>query len=145
MTLLAAMAGLVLRPGHAETASISIWQFGGLKLRLEARGDERSWLFDEISADVAARDGIAPGAIFWQGQRVGDRLEGEAFLYGAGCQPVGYRLNGSAKLNGSGEIVLRGSPPERVGGTCAIKTPARPTAIYTLKLIGKPRAFRDEE
>lgn len=114
----------------------------GITLRLEARGDERTWVYERIPPDIAAREGIGPGATFWQGRRVGAALVGQLFLYGAGCQPFAYAVSRSARLDAAGEVVLTGANAERAGSDCSVGRRQSAAPIATrLKLLGKPEHF----
>jgi hypothetical protein len=135
---------LVLQAGgaFAQNASISAWSYEGQRLRLEARGDERTFLYEKVPATTAAAAGISAGATFWQGQRRGSRLEGEAFVYKAGCQPLTYKLGGSAKL-ADRKLVLEGMRPVFAASGCQAAGEAK--ARLVLQLLKQPRSIRDEE
>jgi hypothetical protein len=126
----------------AQNASISVWSYQDQRLRLEARGDERTFLYEKIPALAAAAAGISAGATFWQGQRRGSRLEGEAFVYKAGCQPMTYKLAGAANL-ADRKLVLEGTRPVFAAGGCQAAGEAK--ARLVLRLIKQPRSIRDQE
>jgi hypothetical protein len=126
----------------AQNASISVWAYQDQRLRLETRGDERTFLYEKLPATAAAAAGISAGATFWQGQRRGDRLEGEAFVYKAGCQPMTYKLAGAANL-ADRKLVLEGKRPVFAAGGCQAAGEAK--ARLVLRLLKQPRSVRDQE
>lgn len=146
MKIAAALVFILMSIGPAAAGSISIWRCNNTEFRLEAQGDERSFLYEKLSANDAARYGIVSGATFWQGRRVGAKLVGTAFLYKAGCKPASYQLDGSALLNTSGEIELHGAPPEWVDSSCTTR-PSLSSAAETLvfKLVSPARVVDDPE
>jgi hypothetical protein len=58
---------------------------------------------------------IEPGTLLFQGQR-GGQIQGEAFVFKAGCAPAGYRVTGRRT---DGVLVLAGAAPHR-GRGCEI-------------------------
>jgi hypothetical protein len=126
----------------AQNASISFWSFQDQRLRLEARGDERAFLYEKLPTTAAAAAGISAGATFWQGQRRGSRLEGEAFVYKAGCQPMTYKLGGAANL-ADRKLVLEGMRPVFAASGCQAAGEAK--ARLVLRLLKQPRSIRDAE
>ena len=133
--LLAALALAALAPAAAQDA-ISLWRWNGVTLRLEAQGDSRQFLIEDIPPSLARQLGIAPGAIFWQGQRRGERLVGEALLYQAGCPALPYAMDGSARIGAGGAIALRGQRPLRAPGDCAVQAGTAPE-VMVLKYISR--------
>ena len=143
---LIALALMLATSAHAQTVSVSLWRWKNIKMRLEARAEQRTFLFEKIPAAYAKSEGIQPGATFWDGTRQGDQLMGEAYLYGAGCKPVSFAMSGSAKLNAKGEITLHATPPERKPGSCeTIQVDTFAAVPFVFKLISKPGTFKDDE
>lgn len=143
---LIALALMLVTSAHAETVSVSIWRWKKITLRLEAEAERRTFLFEKMPPDYAKSEGIQPGATFWDGTRQDDQLVGEAYLYGAGCEPVTFAMSGSAKLNAKGEITLHATPPERKPGSCeTIQVDTFAAVPFVFKLISKRGTFKDDE
>jgi len=143
---LIALALTLATSAHAETVSISMWRWKNITLRLEARAEERTFLFEKMPAAYAKHEGIQPGATFWDGTRQDDQLVGEAYLYGAGCKPVTFPMSGSAKLSAKGELTLHATPPELKPGSCeTIQVDTFAAVPFVFKLISKPATFKDDE
>ncbi|MBN9471073.1 MAG: hypothetical protein J0J10_20090 [Bosea sp.] len=62
--------------------------------------------------------GIRSGTVLFEGSYDGERFEGTAYAFKAGCRPAPYAVLGRSA--GNGQIVLQGPAPVRAKHGCAV-------------------------
>ncbi|MGF1625919.1 MAG: hypothetical protein ACFCVH_13635 [Alphaproteobacteria bacterium] len=106
-------AAAMLWIGQAAAAD-SIWDHNGSEMLWQAQGDSR------IISYQVPRPGlpVAPGAVLFEGRRVGGTMEGIARTFRQGCPPAEYFVSGP--ILSETHVVLYGAAPVRAASGCGI-------------------------
>lgn len=101
-----------------DAVGAPLWLHNGSIMRLEAEGDRRR-LYYEVPRKGMRKAGAKRGTLLFEGERLGDRYTGTAYIFAKGCRPIPYSVAGGVSL-GEQRITMTGQAP-RVGQGCRIK------------------------
>ena len=88
--------------------SESIWTHNGSTLRWVSSGQDR-WLYYLEPRPGLAAIGVEPDTLLFQGQRIGNRLVGTAYVFSENCPPTPYPVEGIIYLET--DVRLDGAVP----------------------------------
>jgi hypothetical protein len=89
----------------------------GSDMVIEQRGTNLHIRYDKPRAALASA-GIKPGSLLFAGHRIGDKVEGIAYLFNAKCPPAPYVVTG--QFDSTYNLVLNGPAPLRDPQSCAV-------------------------
>ena len=115
----------------------SLWTSRGSVFGLIADRDRRAFAVVETSRELAATQ-VPPGALIFEGRKIGRTFEGKAKAYNVNCPPLEYDVKGPVATNGesvslSGLMPRLDKPP-----SCQITQTAPNTMVFALKRDGSP-------
>jgi hypothetical protein len=105
----------------ATAGADSIWTHSGSEMRLRARSDRRTIVYEVPRAGVVSQ-GVERGTVLFEGT-VSDnwiKYTGTAYLFSARCGRIGYAVTGQLEDDGK-LIVMSGMAPVRDPSTCVVK------------------------
>lgn len=85
------------------------WAMGASTLRLIAEGPARRFVYEAPDPEAAKR-GIEPGSVLFEGRRRGAQYAGEAYTYSTACGRRAYKVEGRV-ADGDRRVVLSGFRP----------------------------------
>jgi hypothetical protein len=106
------------------------WDHNGSVVYLSAEGNRRRFYY-QAPRDGMLRAGATPDSLLFDGEVVGDRYTGEAFIFKRGCGKLGYRVDGPI-LNDGRRVVLTGRVP-RVDGRCNVTGASNDRLVFDLQ------------
>lgn len=120
----------------AAAPAASFWRYNGSDLKLVAKGDQRTLVYETPRAELASL--ATKGTLFFEGRKDGDRYIGKATVFAPGCSPQAYDVEGPVE-DGGKRIVLRGSRPE-LGADCSVKETKPDRIVVLFQKPGTPPA-----
>lgn len=108
----------------------STWMHNGSVIRLEADGDGRRLTYHKPRTGMR-KAGAVEGSLLFEGKRLGDRYEGVAFIFAAGCKPEPYDVTGVVS-DDDRKITLIGRAP-RIGRDCSVTGTVADTLIFSYR------------
>jgi hypothetical protein len=103
-------------------------------LYLEATGDRRQFYFITPDSDWTVL-GVQPGALLFDGRKIGLAYEGTVVVYAGGCPKHGYDASGPI-TNDSTTVTLIGKVPRIDPRTCVKLGDEERTLVFNLKGTG---------
>jgi hypothetical protein len=116
-------------PEPPPVASSNIWSHNGSVLRLIAKGERRTFVYENPRTGMRAA-GAKRGAVVFEGTRDGDTYSGTAYIFKKGCDPQGYPVTGEVS-SGERRITLYGQKP-KIAANCRIERYVDDTLVFDL-------------
>lgn len=121
-------AGLALGAAATQAqAAESIWNHNGSEMLWRSQGDNRAIYYQTPRAGLP----VAPGTLLFDGQRVGDVLQGTARIFRQGCPPAEYWVSGP--ILDETHVILRGAAPVRASSGCTVTGYSETSSNATLE------------
>jgi hypothetical protein len=103
---------------QAATSEQLLWDdLNGSTLYLVAQGKSRKFFYNEPRSGMQ-RAGAKPGSLIFEGEAIGDRYQGTAYLFNSPCGLLPYHVAGPI-LDNYRRVELRGRAP-RVDSNCRV-------------------------
>lgn len=99
--------------------------------RLDADGRTRIQILYVNPSERLKAAGTGAGTVLFDGQKVGDRISGNAYTFSSRCGPVAYPVSGKLAAGAAGGLVLAGRAPVRDG--CRVIGSSSSSVHSTLK------------
>jgi len=94
-----------------------LWNHNGSTVYLVMQGRSRKFFYKEPRSGILSA-GAKPGSLLFEGEAIGERFEGTAYLFNSRCGQLPYRVSGPI-LDNSRRVELRGQAP-RTDDNCQI-------------------------
>lgn len=106
------------------------WDHNGSVVYLVAEGTQRKFYY-QMPREGMLQAGASPNSLLFQGEAIGDRYVGEAFIFRKGCGQFGYRVEGPILNEGRG-VLLVGKAP-RVNAECRVVGTVNDRLLFELQ------------
>ncbi len=108
------------------------WNHNGSTMKLVADGSNRRFFYDSPRAGIRA-EGVTPGTLLFEGQRIGDTYSGTAYIFSRVCGRIAYQVSG--EVSGDQRSVTMFGQAPRPSSNCQIVGYREDTLVF--ELIGE--------
>ncbi|MFM9848449.1 MAG: M48 family metalloprotease [Hyphomicrobiaceae bacterium] len=88
---------------------LSLWEHNRSIVYLDANGTQRRFHYHQPRPGLK-EVGVAHGTILFEGQRIGDRYVGKAYIFSKTCPPISYEVSGVVSAD-QREVTMVGKAP----------------------------------